>query len=176
MKSDDIREKIKCVLEYTRGQELVNIDTSSLVKTTEEFIRNYGKHKIASSYITREYKRRQYKVYPVGISEAELGKRPIKELPDFFVRRGLDIFCFDVKSKSSKDFFGWVNKRAVEDYSMIRRKCDIPVYLNFVCVKDEEVTATGHSSIEWLWEKEKESWDGDLVRIYTWKEGLAHLS
>jgi len=80
-----------------------------------------------------------------------------------------------VKSKSSKDFFGWVNKRAAEEYSTIKRKCNIPVYLNFVCVKDGKVTDVGHSSIEWLWKKEKESWDGDIVRIYMWKEGLAHL-
>jgi len=36
MKSD-IREKIKCVLEHARDQELVNIDVSSLIKTNRGF-------------------------------------------------------------------------------------------------------------------------------------------
>ncbi len=133
-------------------------------------------HDVASSYVVELYLRRKYTVYPVGVDLRQHKVIIEDELPDYVVEKNSEIFCFDAKSKSSVNYFGWVNSRAAKSYRKLAKACGVLVYLFFVQVIGRNVRGeTGYCSVEDDPIEKRRAWNGNIVWIFNWKRGLARI-
>ena len=168
--------KKKCVKQYA-GKETLRDLSFTPIKTTEQFRSAYTMHDIASSFVITEYIQRGYIAQPLGV---DMRKRRViveNELPDYVVERGEEIFCFDVKAKTSIQRFGWVNERAALSYQQLAARCNISVYVNFVQVVGSRVRSNvGYCDIETEAIERKKAWNGNIVLVYKWEKGLARIS
>lgn len=170
-------DKQECVIEYAKKQILVDLSTLSfpLIKTTEQFLSNYRMHDIACRYVILKYIQSGFLLAPIGVDER--GRRVIvrNSLPDYLAIRGDEVFCFDVKSKSRVENFGWVNERDALSYRELVRVCKVPVFLNFVRIVDGQVRELGYCNIEDEPLYMTQAWDGNIVWVYRWEVGLARI-
>ena len=131
-------------------------------------------HDVATAFVVQQYLSQKCVIHPVGV---DLRKQEViieDELPDYLVEKKGDIFCFDVKSKSSEEYFGWVNERAVESYRKLYEACDVPVYLIFAQVVGGDVKGkVGFCDVRENPVRKTRAWNGNVVWIFSWKEGLA---
>lgn len=144
------------------------------IKDTGYFQKAYALHDLASTYVIHQYLQRKYTIFPIGV---DLRQRRViieNEVPDYLAERGKELFCFDVKSKTSLRYFGWVNERAVRSYRELVNECNISVYLIFVHVVQGKVgMVTGYSDVcQHPKVKDVRAWNGNRVWIFDWKEGL----
>lgn len=171
-------DKKQCILNYAQNQIPINLYSLgfSIIKTDKQFHETYAMHDNACAYAVHQYLQK-YTIHPIGI-DLRRKKVIIKdELPDYFVEKNSEVFCFDVKAKSSIDYFGWVNKRAVTSYRKFARTCGVPVYLNFFQVVGGHVRGqVGYCDVSWKPKvKDYRTWNGNLVWIFDWEKGMARI-
>jgi hypothetical protein len=170
-------DKKQCILDYAQRQTPVNLSTLgfTVIKTDKQFQEAYAMHDMACAFIVHQYLRNKYTIYPIGVDLRQQKVIIKDELPNYFAEKNGEIFCFDAKAKSSVRHFGWVNERAAISYRKLAATCRVPVYLNFVQVVGGHVKGeVGYCNI--LWEpkaKSHRAWNGNLVWIFDWKEGIA---
>ena len=172
-------DKKQCMLNYAQKQTPIKLSTLgfTIIKTEKHFEEAYAMHDAACAYVVHQYLQKKYTIYPIGI---DLRKQKVivkDELPNYFVEKNGEIFCFDAKAKSSVRFFGWVNDRAIRSYRKLARTCNVPVYLNFVQVVGGEVRGEmGYCDVQWKPKvKGHGAWNGNLVWIFDWEKGLARI-
>ena len=130
-------------------------------------------HDLATDYAARQYLQNGFNLYPLGVDLREHEVIIENELPDYMVEKGTSLFCFDAKSKSSTDTFGWVNERAVVSYRKLAEQCSVKIYLIFVQVVARKIlNKSGYCSIEDGPIYKREAWDGNIVWVFGCKEGL----
>jgi len=171
-------DKKQCVLNYAQKQTPKDLSTLgfAIIKTEEHFERAYAMHDVATSHVVRKYLESRCSIHPIGV---DLRKHEViiqDELPDYLLEKNADTFCFDVKAKSSTQYFGWVNERAVLSYRKLAKACSVPVYLVFVEVVAKKITGRfGYCNIEDEPIRKKQAWNGNVVWMFNWKEGLVRL-
>ena len=169
--------KKQCILDFVQKQIPVKLSTLgfTIIKSEENFRKAYEMHDKACAHIVHQYLREKYVVYPIGVDLREQEVMIENELPNYIAEKGDEIFCFDGKAKSKINYFGWVNDRAARSYRMLVKICDVPLYLNFVQVVGGRVTGKiGHCNImNEPKTKNHRAWNGNIVWIFNWKEGLA---
>ena len=173
-------EKKTRIIEYSRKQVPKALDFKT-VKTDSDFYRGYNMHDIACTITVRAYRKAGYVVTQLGVDLRYLRRTVIvqRELPDFIVEKGDEIFCFDSKAKSHTRFFGIVNGRAAQSYRQFATDLDVPVFINFVGVKRDSLEPTGQfgfcNILDEPKRRDRREWNGNLVWDYDWQEGLACL-
>ena len=94
-------------------------------------------------------------------------------LPDFILIRDYDIIALDIKSKSTTDYFGWVNERAVDGYRKFVKKINIPTYALFIHVNlIAKQFIVGYSDIMTTPQKTIIAHDKNKVQIFDWQKGF----
>jgi hypothetical protein len=170
--------KLECIKNYAQKQMPVDLATLSFIpiKTVEQFILGYKKHDVACSYIAKQYLQHGYILYSLGVDLREKRVFIKNEMPDYIAEseRG-EIFCFDSKAKSSTQYFGWVNERAVLSYRQLARECNVEIYLNFAQVMGGRIIKVGHARVENNPIKKIRAWNGNTVWVLEWEERLAKL-
>lgn len=164
-----MNKKIKEMIQKEYGEFLDYIP----IKTKDEFLKNYKMHDIAQEYLISKIIDLGIKVTPLGKDLRE--KRVImkNEIPDFYIERYNIEFAFDIKSKSSIKYFGWINERAVKGYKKFSCDTGLNVYAFFVLIKDEKVVnKIGFSNINEKELKIERAWDGNIIYKYKWNKGL----
>lgn len=172
-------DKKRCILNYAQRQTPADLSTLgfTIIKTDKQFNEAYAMHDVACVYVVHRYLRKKYTIHPIGI---DLRQRKViikDELPNYFAEKDDEAFVFDVKAKSSTRYFGWVNERAVISYRKMSKRCDVPVYLNFVQVVGGQVRGQiGYCDIWWKPKiKGYEAWNGNRVWIFNWEKGLVRI-
>ena len=169
--------KRQCILNYAQKQTPIKLSTLgyAIIKTQQQFTSAYAMHDVACAYVAHQYLRKKYTIHPIGV-DLRRQKVIIKdELPNYFAEKNSDVFCFDAKAKSSVRYFGWVNERSVTSYRKLAKKCKVPVYLIFVQVVGGQAKGqVGYCDVFWKPRvKGRRAWNGNLVWIFNWKNGLA---
>jgi len=173
------KDKKSCILKYVQ-ENLELKDFSSLgfkpIKTKEYFKEAYDMHDIASEYVIQKYSKLGYRIIELGVDLRDREVQIENDVPDYIAETDKDLFCFDIKSKTSIGYFGWVNKRAVKHYRKLAECCDVQIYIIFVEInkmKKEVTGRIGYCSIyDEIIKDNHKAWDGNWVVIYKWKEGL----
>ena len=134
-------DKKQCILNYAQKQTPKDLSTLgfTVIKTGKHFQEAYAMHDVATAYVVQQYLRRKYSIHAIGVDLRKHGVIIKDEVPDYLVEKDGEIFCFDVKSKSSVQYFGWVNERAAISYRKLAKACSVPVCLIFVQVVDGNV-------------------------------------
>lgn len=168
-KINKIMKKFEQFIEKEYGEEL-NYEP---VKTKSEFLMNYEKHDLANNYIVNILRKNNYTILPLA-KDLRYSKIIMKnELPDFLAIKEEKIWAFDLKSKGKLDYFGWVNKRAIDSYNKFKEEIGIQIYLIFVLIQKNQPTGKiGYTSLDMKPKNEKVAWDKNIVLIYEWLEGL----
>ena len=171
-------DKKKCILDYAKKQNPANLSTLGfpVIKTEEQFRNSYAMHDLAVDDVARQYLKNEFNLYSFGVDLREYEVIIENELPDYIAERESRLFCFDVKSKSSTKSFGWVNERAATSYRKLAKECSVTIYLIFVQVVARRLLGrTGNCSIEDEPISKRKVWDGNIVWVFRWKEGLPYL-
>lgn len=164
-----MNEKIKKLMNKEYG---VKLDFTP-IKTHEDFHKNYKMHDIASNFLLPKLIKIGYEITPLGKDLRDLKVIMKNEMPDFHVENKNKEFAFDIKSKASEKYFGWVNQRAVNGYRNFIKETGIPVFAFFVLVKNNlPVNKIGYSDISRKEINAKKAWNGNLVYIFKWKYGF----
>lgn len=155
----------KDILDYMNKLEGQSFDFDKR-KTEEQYRNAYKKHKKACELILS---RIEGKVTPLGEEIPPEQETFIKvDKPDYLLYEKKRYTLFDVKYKSREDYFGWINVRAYLTYKQCSDDLDIPLY-----VISTDLNKLGYFSInQEPLERDREAWDGNLVHIFEWKEGL----
>lgn len=171
-------DKKRCILNYVQKQTPIDLSTLgfTVIKTDKHFQEAYAMHDVACAYVVHQYLRRKYTIHPIGV---DLRKERViikDELPNYFVEKNDEVFCFDAKAKSSLQYFGWVNERAAKSYRKLAKTCNVAVYLNFVQVVGGNVRGeVGNCNLRDEPIDKRRAWNGNIVWIFDWKKGLARL-
>jgi len=178
------REKIDRILSYLELQ--ISIPISKLknkpIKSKNQFLKNYNQHDKATKVISLTYFQNNFSLHPIGKDlrfESVLIKN---EVPDYYVEKIIDTkniisFCFDVKSKSKKDYFGWINKRSIEDYQRFSQYCDVDVYIIFIIIeKNQIIRDFAYSNVFNDEIDHTIAWDKNEVLIFPYNEGLPFIN
>jgi len=169
-------DKRRCILNYAQRQTPIDLSTLGfpIIKTDKQFKKSYSIHDMACAYVVHQYQQRKYTIHPIGLDLREHRVIIKDELPDYFAEKDDEVFCFDVKSKSSTRHFGWVNERAIINYRKLSKECDVPVYLIFVqVIVGYFIGEVGYSDIWWKPKvRNYRAWDGNRVWMFNWKKGL----
>lgn len=177
-KCDHVLDKKECILKYAKKQNPRNLSMFgfSVIKTEEQFKSAYDMHDLAMDHVMRQYLQNEFNLYSLGADLRECKVIIENELPDYIAERGSSLFCFDAKSKSSTKSFGWVNERAAVSYRKLAKECSVPIYLIFVQIVARRLFGrSGSCSIEDEPISKRKAWDGNVVWIFRWKEGLPYL-
>jgi hypothetical protein len=179
------KEKRDAIIEYAKKQMLVDISTLGfpLVKTADRFRSNYNLHDYALQYVLSEYSKHGYILMPIGVDLRNEKVMVLNALPDYMVEKCDDsssIFCFDLKAKSDIKYFGYVNKRDAVSYRRLADECSVKVYVIFVNICKENdmiriIRKIGYSNILDKPIRKERIWDGNIVWVYEWYEGLPAL-
>jgi hypothetical protein len=108
-------------------------------KTTTKFLSNYKMHDRAAKYIRQIYEKHGYMATPIGLDLRGLRVAIKDEVPDFMLEKGNELFCIDIKSKTSLADFGTANIRSVECYQKFAKACNVQVYLIFTFERDSTI-------------------------------------
>ncbi|MCD6445882.1 hypothetical protein J7L49_03750 [Candidatus Bathyarchaeota archaeon] len=171
-------DKKQCILNYAQRQTPIDLSTLgfTIIKTDKQFQKAYKMHDVACTYVVHQYLWAKYVIYPIGVDLRQHRVIIKDELPDYLAEKGGEVFCFDVKAKSSTKYFGWVNERAALSYRKLAETCNVPVYLNFVQVIGGKVRGKlGYCNIEDEPIKQVKAWNGNIVWVYKWEKGLARV-
>lgn len=174
----DMAQKKADILEFAKRQAPIPLDFG-IIKSREDFEFSYQMHDVAATFSLREYLKAEYIITKLGVDLRYLRQPTMiqDELPDFIADKGELLFCWDGKAKSSLNSFGWVNERAVIHYRQLAKVYQVPVYANFVQVSRglEPTGRVGHCNILDETIKKIRAWNGNIVYVFNWQEGLAYL-
>lgn len=172
-------DKKQCILNYAQKQTPINLSTLgyAIIKTPKQFTSAYAMHDMACAYVAHQYLQKKCTIHPIGVDLRRQNVIIKDELPNYFAEKNNKVFCFDAKAKSSTQYFGWVNERAVISYRKLAKTCEVPTYLIFVQVVRGQVKGqVGYCDVLWKPEvKGHRAWNGNLVWIFDWKNGLAPI-
>lgn len=177
------RSTLDKILYYLNLQTSIPIEKlrNTPIKTKDQFLRNYTKHDLATKTIALIYLQNNCSLHPIG---KDLRHRSVfikNEVPDYYVERIIDTekkveFCFDVKSKSKKSSYGWVNEKSIEDYRRFSRICNIKVFIIYLIVENGRIVRDfAYSNISQNKINQTISWDKNMVSIFTYKLGLPYI-
>ncbi len=107
--------------------------------------KNYTKHDIAESYCKHIFRGANFKVELWGIDKREenSGELTFDDKADLKIYDNNDlVLIIEVKSKSSKDWFGIFNQRHFKDYLKIKKEYNTEVYVYMTLVDEDKKAIT----------------------------------
>jgi len=147
------------------------------IKSKEIFHSNYSMHDIAFDYIVDLIYQSNSIPISLGKNLRDKKVQMENEIPDLLVLKEKIVFSLDVKAKSSIDWFGKINKRAVVGYRRFRdnvslKEFQIPIYAQFVLLNNNTPTGTiGYSNISEVHLSDNCEWDKNITYKFNWKIG-----
>jgi len=161
----------KRLYEYTKRIAYKELDFNP-IKDTDVFLDNYKKHDMAIRDAVSKYVAEGWIVYPLGVDKREERVIVKNDIPDLYIERSFLsntlLFCLEIKTKSSKKFIGWINKRAHKGYTELIDNCNIPIYIAN-CYSPK----TDKKLNKWYWHQinneytETTAWDKNTVCIFS---------
>jgi len=159
----------KCLYEY---KEMITYKDLDFIPTKNklDFLKRYDRHDIATEYAIQKYKEHGWDVYSLGVNRRNKKIIVEHDVPDLYLERkflsNILFFCLEIKTKTKRDYIGWINKRAYDGYNELTKKCKIPIYIgDALFPKNTDVPQ------EWFWHpidieyEETTAWDKNKVCI-----------
>jgi hypothetical protein len=180
MSDQNTLKKILSYLKLQTGIPLKELKQKP-IKTKSQFLQNYKRHDRATKSIALTYFRYNFSLHPIGKDLRDKKVFLNREVPDYYVEKIVDsesniCFCFDVKSKSIKDYYGWVNERSVNHYRKFSKMCKVKVFVIFLIIDDYSITRDfAYSNIFQNKKSSHISWDKNRVYVLPYQKGLPFL-
>jgi len=177
------RATLERILYYLNLQTSIPIEKlrNKPIKTKDQFLKNYDKHDLATKTLAMIYFENNFSLHPIG---KDLRHRNVfikNEVPDYYVEKIIDTkekieFCFDVKSKSKKSSYGWINERSIKDYRKFSRICGVNVFVFYLIVENRTtIRDFAYSKISQNRINQLTAWDGNTVFVFEYKIGLPFI-
>lgn len=177
------RTTLERILYYLNLQTSIPIEKlrNKPIKTKKQFLENYDRHDLATKTLAMIYFENNFSLHPIG-KDLRHQKVFIKnEVPDYYVEKIIDTkekieFCFDVKSKSRKSSYGWINEKSIKDYRKFSRICGVKVFGLYMIVENRTIVRDfAYSEIFQNRINQLIASDGNTVFVFEYKIGLPFI-
>lgn len=168
MDFNELNKKLK----EMEDKEKHNSLNFNVIKTDEEFKKNYKQHDKGTELLSLELFKKRFQIIPMGEDLREQKVIFDNETPDYVIKKNNTQIAYDVKTKKSPKYFGWVNEKALKSYQNFEKETGIKTYAFFIQVEDNKIINLGYSNIFDKIVSIEKAWDGNKVVVLEWKGGF----